>query len=435
LQEVDMKVLVEKPCGIDVHKEVLYVCVPKGKDGKEVRKFATDRKTLLEMKHWLEQEQVTVVAMESTGPYWVPVYEVLEEPSAHEPALDPRLVNAEEVKKVPGRKTDVGDAEWLARLAMYGLLNKSFVPPRDQRDLRFIMRTRRSYIENRTEVRNEISEVLETAQLKLSNVVSDVFGVTGTAILRALAKGVTDPDKLAALARGSLREKRAELAVVLNGRVRKPHRLLLAIHLQTLEQIEKNVARLDREAARLLANHQQEWKTLQTIPGVGADSAAGILAEIGPDMEVFQTADRLCSWSGVCPGNNQSAGKKLRGRGGSIRKANQYLITLLIQSAWSAVRKKGSRFRFKYFALKARLGSSGKAIIAVAHQLLRIIFTMLKKKCPYEERGEQISEAQVQRDAERKLRWLQRHGYQVDAKPVPGAKPYVIVGFAKPTKT
>jgi transposase len=430
-----MNVLVEKPCGIDVHKEVLYVCVLKGKDDKETRKFSTDRSALLEMKKWLEQEQVMVATMESTGAYWVPVFEVLEESTASQPAMELRLVNAEHVKKVPGKKTDVGDAEWLARLTRYGLLKKSFVPPRDQRDLRYIMRTRRSYVESRTDFRNQVSEVLETAQIKLSNVVSDVFGVTGTAILRALAKGVTDPDKLAALAQGSLRGKHAELAVVLDGQVRKPHRALLAIHLKTLEQIEVNIDRLDREAAKLLAEHETEWELLQTIPGVGVDSAAGILAEIGPNMDVFETAERLCSWAGLCPGNNRSAGKKLRGHGAGIRKANQYLITLLLQSAWSAVRTKGSRFRKKYFTLKARLGSSGKAIIAIAHLLLRVIFTIIKKKCAYEERVEQLAEAEVDRAAQRKIRWLQRRGFQIEARRTPGAKTYALVPAAGPATT
>ena len=425
-----MKPVVEHCCGIDVHKETLFACVLSGSKRKEVKVFGSDRAALLAMKAWLRRANVTVVAMESTAAYWVPVYEVLEEAEPNQPAFDLRLCNAEQVKKVPGRKTDVGDAEWLARLTMYGLLRKSFVPPRAQRDLRQMVRTRRSYIEMRTNVHNQVCELLETAQIKLGNVVSDVFGTTGTGILRALISGVTDPKILAEEARGSLRGKRKELAIVLDGSVRDAHHALLNVHMQVLDQIGKTIEQLDNEAARLLQAQKVEWELLQTIPGIAEDAAAGILAEIGTDTQVFGVAARLASWAGICPGNNVSAGKKLRGAGGHIAKGNQYLVTLLVQAAWCAVRKKNSRFSRKYYVLKARLGNSKKAIIAIAHMLLRVIFAILKARKPYQEQEEKVVRQQVDREAQRKLRWLQRHGYEVTAGRPSGANVYTLAPAA-----
>ena len=411
-----MQVFYSRVCGIDVHKELIVACVlmrdGDGTQHSEVRHFEAYRKSLLALKAWLCEREVELVGMEATGTYWVPVWEVLEEAQIGCQRLSLQLCNAREVKNVPGNKTDKRDASWLAQLLMHGLIRASFVPGHQMRELRDVLRTRRSMVETRTNHQNQVAELLERAQIKLDSVVSDLFGRTGLAILTALANGSTDPTALAHLAYGSLRKKRHQLALALDGRFHAGIQGRLRCQLAVIEAADKQIAALDAEAAQLLAERKHEVKLLCTMPGIAETTARIIVAEIGIDMSIWGTADRLASWAGICPGNNESAGKPIRGRDSRIRPGNRYLKTALIQAAWAATRVKGCRFRSMYFRFKARLGGAQQAIVAIAHALLRVIFALLDSGKPYIETAlPPFTETERQRRTNKLLRELRRLGY------------------------
>jgi transposase len=416
-----MDAIFERVCGIDVHKGLIVACVLKEVPGKkkpkaEIRRFEAFRSSLLELKQWLRDEGVQVIGMEATGTYWVPVWEVLEEGGLGEVApFVLQLLNAREVKNVPGRKTDMADALWLATLLAHGLVRASFVPPRELRDLRDVLRTRRSFIETRTNHQNQIGELLERSQIKLGNVVSDLFGKTGRSILDALTAGVTDPATLAQMAKGALRNKIELLTRALDGRFRPQLTVRLKAQLALIDVAERQIAELEKDARGLLAPYTREVERLCDIPGIADHVAWTIIAEVGADMSIFGTSQRLCSWAGVCPGNNKSAGKTIRGREAQTRPGNRHLKAMLVQAAWGAVHTKGSSFRTRFFRLKGKLGSAKKAIMAIAHSLLRICFALLSNPTStYREQSEgPVTQPERDKQTQRALRQLQKLGYTV----------------------
>jgi transposase len=370
------------PCcaGLDVHKKTVVASVlrsgPEGQVQKQVHTFGTMTADLLELSDWLATQGVGHVAMESTGVSWKPVDHLLEGRCVL------MLVNARHIKNVPGRKTDVKDAEWIAQLLQHGLLTPSFVPPPEIRELRDLTRQRTQLVRDRATVVNRIHKVLEEANIKLASVATDVLGKSGRDMIAALIAGETDPDPLAELARGSLRKKKPALRRALEGRVTEHHRFLLQTLMRQEEQLEGLIARYDARIDAVMAPFARATARLRTIPGVGARAAEVIVAEIGTDMEKFPTAGQLASWAGLCPGNDQSAGKR---RSGRTTKGSQWLRSTLVQVAWAAIRTKETIFQAVYRRWSKRLGRK-KALVAVGHKILTIISTLLKDQTDYQER-------------------------------------------------
>jgi transposase len=370
------------PCcaGLDVHKKTVVACVlcraPDGQAQKQVRTFGTMTADLLELSDWLAAQGVSHVAMESTGVSWKPVDHLLEGRFAL------ILVNAAHIKNVPGRKTDVKDAEWIAQLLQHGLLAPSFVPPPAIREWRDLTRQRTPLIRDRATIVNRVHKVLEEANIKLASVASDVLGKSGRDMIAALIAGETDPDPLADLARGSLRKKKTQLRRALEGRVTAHHRFLLRTLMRQEEQLEGLIAPYDAQIDAVMAPLAQAKARLRTIPGVGARAAEVILAEIGADMEQFPSAGHLASWAGMCPGHDQSAGKR---RSGRTTKGSQWLRSTLVQVAWAAIRTKETIFPAMYRRWVKRLGTK-KALVAVGHKILTIIYTLLKDQTDYQEK-------------------------------------------------
>ena len=311
------------------------------------------------------------------GVYWMPVFAVLE---GH---FDLVVGNAMHIRNVPGRKTDVKDAEWIADLVRHGLIRRSFIPPKWQRALRDLVRYRRKLVESESSERNRLMRLLETCNIKLSSVASDVFGVSGRAMLRALIEGTAAPEEMANLARRRLREKADRLVLALHGRVEDHHRFLLRMQLDRVERIEADVAILDRRIDDALAPHREKLDRLAQIPGVDRIGAATIIAELGTDMAVFPTAQHAAAWAGVCPGNNESAGKR---RGQAKRRGNVHLSTALVQAAFAASRTRGSHLRERFWRLSARRGKK-RAAMAVAHSILIAAYEMLRKQADYQDLG------------------------------------------------
>jgi transposase len=375
--------------GLDVHKKTVVACVrsvgPDGRVARQVRTFATMTADLLELADWLASLGVSHLAMESTGVYWRPVWHILEG------RFEMTLVNAHHMRQVPGRKTDVKDAEWIAQLLQHGLLSPSFVPPAPVRELRDLTRQRAGLIADRATAANRVQKVLESANVKLASVASDVLGVSGRAMIARLIAGESDPAKLAEEARGSLRKKVIPLTRALEGRVTGHHRFQLRLLMDQLGQLEGLIARLDARIAEVMEAAQAKDRPppfreaaarLATIPGIATRSAEVIVAEIGPDMSKFATAGHLASWAGLCPGNNESAGKR---RTGKTTKGSVWLRAMLVQVAWSASHTRGTILGETYRKLARRLGKK-KALVALGHKILRIIYEMLKEKTDYVER-------------------------------------------------
>jgi len=408
-----MQALIERCCGLDVHQETVVACLMIGAPGvrpsKEVRTFRTVTRDLEALRDWLAAEGVTHVGMESTGVYWRPVYAVLE---GH---FDLIVGNARHIRNVPGRKTDVKDAEWIADLVRHGLIAKSFVPPRPLRELRDLLRYRRKLVESQTAERNRLLKLLETANIKLASVMSDVFGVSGRAMLKALIEGQASVEAMADLAKGQLRRKRADLVLALEGRMEEHHQFLLATQLRRLEAIEHDIAALDLRIVERLEPYQAPHALLMQIPGVDWLVAAVIIAEIGVDMSVFVSVYHLSAWAGVCPGNHESAGRQ---RSGRARKGNIHLRTILVGAAVSAGRTKGSYLRDKFHRLKARRGPL-RAALAIAHKILVAAYHMLAKGVGYRELGEayldQIGQTRTVANLKRRI---ERLGYHVTLQPI-----------------
>jgi transposase len=407
-----MQVMVERCCGLDIHQESVVACVLVGAPGlrprKEVRTFRTMTRELEALRDWLEAMGVTHVGMESTGVYWRPVYAVLE---GHFELI---VGNARHIRNVPGRKTDVKDAEWIAELVRHGLIAKSFVPPPPLRELRDLLRYRRKLTESQAAERNRLLRLLETANIKLASVATDVFGVSGQAMLKALIEGNASAEEMAGLAKGQLRRKHDDLVLALEGRVEEHHRFLLSLQLRRLEAAEQDIEALDLRIAVRLEPYSLQHALLMQIPGVDWVVAAVLIAEIGVDMSVFLSVHHLAAWAGVCPGNHESAGKQKSGRS---RKGNVHLRTMLVGAAISASRTKGSYLKDKFYRLKARRGAL-RAALAIAHKILVAAYHMLAKGLGYRELGEAyLDQIDQTRTAANLKRRLERLGYIVQLQP------------------
>ncbi len=428
------QIIFERVAGLDVHKRTVVACrrilTKEHLVSEETRTFATMTQDLLSLSDWLTEWEVTHVAMESTGEYWKPIYNILEG------NFTVFLVNAKHVKHVPARKTDVKDAEWLAQLMQLGLLNASFIPEKPQRDLRDLTRERKALIRERTRVANRIQKVLENANIKLASVASDILGVSGRQMLQALADGETDVMQMADLAKGRLRKKRSELQQALNGRVDAHHRFLLTQHLQHIDFLDSQITAMDQKIVeRIDAMSQPEevndsdddagddsltWQKavelLDTIPGVDQRAAEMILAEIGIDMSRFPSANHLAAWAGVAPGNHQSGGKRYSGR---TKKGNRTLRSLLTQVAWAAKRTKNTYLSALYRRIAARRGKK-RATIAVAHAILVSIYHMLSRQQEYHDLGaDYFDNRRKESKVDYLTRQLRRLGYQVQLDPLP----------------
>jgi len=407
---------IERCCGLDVHKQTVAACVrvpgAQGRRTQEVRTFGTTTPDLLALQDWLAAHQVTHVAMESTGVFWKPVYYVLE---ARFTVL---LLNAAHVKQVPGRKTDVRDCQWIAELLEHGLLRGSFVPPPVIRDLRELTRYRRTQIQERTRVANRLHKVLQDANVKLSNVTHHVLGVSGRAMLDALVAGTTDPDVLADLARGQLRKKLPALRQALTGRFRAHHAFLLGQILAHLDYLEEAIAAVSAHIEEQLRPFAPQVERLMTIPGVQRRTAETILAEIGTDMAVFPTAGHLASWAGMCPGNDESAGKR---RSGKTRKGSKWLRTSLIEAANAAARTKATALGARYRRILPHRGHR-KAIVAVGRHILEISHHLLRTDRTYQELGpDYFDRRHAERLQRRCIRQLEQLGLQVTITPASAA--------------
>jgi len=407
-----MEPIVERCCGLDVHQASVVACLlvgaPNKRARKEVRTFGTKTRELIALRDWLKEMQCSHVGMEATGIYWKPVYAVLEG------EFELVVGNAHHIKNVPGRKTDVKDSEWIADLLRHGLIRKSFVPPKPIRELRDLLRYRRKLVENRSAERNRLQKLLETANIKLASVASDVFGVSGMKMLRALVRGDASPNEMAQLAKARLRKKLGELELALEGRVEQHHRFILEMQLSRLEQLDAHIAALEERVEAQLAPFREQRDLLTTIPGIDRVNAAAIIAETGVDMSVFQSAAHLAAWAGVCPGNNESAGKKKRS---DARKGNVHLTTVLVEAAHSASHKKDSYLKDKFFRLKARRGYP-RAAMAIAHKLLKAVYVMLATGTPYKDLGAAyLDTVDARRVKTNLVRRLERLGYEVTITP------------------
>ncbi|MGB8261610.1 MAG: IS110 family transposase [Terracidiphilus sp.] len=377
-----MDVVVACCAGLDVHQASVVACVNStgrgGRSHKEVRTFGTMRDDLIALRDWLKHAGVTQVVMESTGVYWKPVYAALEDD------FDTIVANAQHIKNVPGRKTDVKDCEWSSDLLRHGLIRRGFVPPREIRDLRELNRYRRKLAQVQAGERNRLIKVLETAGIKLAGVASDVFGVSGRAMLRALIEGEDTPEAMAGLARGKLRGKRTPLARALDAPLQPHQRFILRTQLARIEQAETDLQRLDTTLKQMIAPYDRQMRLLMSIPGVDWITAVTIIAEIGVDMSAFVSAAHLASWAGLCPGNNESAGKR---RSGKSRKGNVFLKTALITAAITGSRRGGGSYLGeKYRRLSARRGKL-RAAVAIAHKILISIWHMLSDGTFYQDLG------------------------------------------------
>jgi transposase len=407
-----MEVVYRRCCGLDVHKDSITACVLvlDGKGQREVRtkEFRTYWKELQRLKLWLYASKVECVAMESTGVYWKPVWNVLE---GHFPLL---LANPYHMHNIPGRKTDQKDSEWIADLLAHGLLRASFVPPRPVQELRDLTRYRVKLMGEYNRVHNRIAKVLEDANLKLGSVVSDILGGTGRAIIRAIIAGEDRPEWLADKALSSLRNKREQLRLVLRGQISDHHRYLLQELMQDLERIEDKICRIQAEIVQRTNPLQETLERLTTIPGVDWITAWTLVAELGTDMSVFPDADHAASWAGLVPGNFESAGKRKSNR---TRHGNCWLRRALCQSAWAVSHKKNCYLTAHFYRRAARAGVK-KAIIATAHQILIVAFHILRDGTTYQEHGgDYFDRLNPHRTQRRLTQRLQRLGFEVVLKP------------------
>jgi transposase len=411
-----MEVVHTQCAGLDVHKKtvVAAIIVPDGQGGlyKETRTFGTMTADLLALSDWLSGHSVTHAAIESTGEYWKPVFNILES------TFEVLLVNAQHVKAVPGRKTDINDAEWLADLLRHGLLRASFIPPVGQRELRELTRHRSNFVRERATLVNRVQKVLESANIKLASVASDVMGVSGRAMLAALIEGHASPAEMADLAKGKLREKREQLVKALEGRVKPHHRFILTELLCQIDNLEEAVSHFDEQIQLLCVPFEAAIALLDTIPGVARQTAEIIVSEIGIDMSRFPSAAHLAAWAGVAPGNNESAGKR---RSGKTRKGNQALGVALNQAAHGAAHTKGTYLSAQYHRLAGRRGKK-KAIMAVAHSILVIAYHLIKRQEPYRELGgDYFDQRRPEATAKRLVKRLQQLGYSVSIEQQPAS--------------
>ena len=403
-----MEVVHERCGGLDVHKKTIVVCIISGggRGRREIRTFSSMTEDLRRMSAWLESEGISHVAMESTGSYWKPVFNLLEESG-----IEAMVVNAAHIKAVPGRKTDVRDAEWIAELLRHGLLRGSFIPDRGQRELRELVRYRRSIVQERSREIARLQKVLEGANIKLDSVVSSVMGKSSRRMLDRIIKGHDDPEELAGLALGRLRTKKDELVRALDGLIGAHQRFLLEEQLRHIEELENRIARLTEEIEIRMRPFETAVDAIDEIPGIGRVGAQEIIAEIGADMSRFPTHRHIASWAKVCPGNNESAGKRRSGRSG---RGNPWLRSTLVEAAWAAARTKDAYLRAQYYRLKARRGAK-RAALAVAHSILVAIYYMLRDGTSYKDLGADFfDKLSADRMARYHTKRLQDLGYDVN---------------------
>jgi transposase len=408
--ETAMEVVYPRCSGLDVHKRFVVAClsiIEKGKRHKELRQFSTMTNEILMMKEWLKASGCTHIAMESTGVYWKPIFHLLEG------EFEIVLVNAQHMKAVPGRKTDVKDAEWIADLLHHGLLKASFIPSREQQAVRDLTRTRMRLIQERTRLINRIQKVLEDANIKLASVVSDIMGVTGQAILRALVGGQEDRECLAHLARGSLVKKQDQLQAALEGKLTTHQRMLLEELLPLIATLDRSIAHFDREVAERLQHFDALIERIDAVTGLSRRSIEVLLGELGWDMSRFPDAAHAASWVGICPGNHETGGKQLSGR---TRQGNRWAKTVLIQAAHAAGHTR-TYLGEQYRRISARRGSK-KAAMAVGHSILLIFYHMVKTGEPYHEKGaDYFTKVNKEKIQQRLVRQLERLGNTVILQP------------------
>jgi transposase len=413
-----MQVLYPRCAGLDVHKATVVACVRLVVDGvvtTEVRTFPTTTAGLCALAVWLVESGVTHVAMEATGIYWKPVWHILSDYP-----LEVILANAAHVKNVPGRKTDVADATWLAELLAHGLIRASFVPPRPVAELRTLLRTRKQLVREHASHIQRAQKTLEDANIKLDSAISDIMGKSGRAMIEAMIAGETDPNKLADLADRRIQAPRAVLVEALTGRIKAQHRFLLRLHLRQIDALGGAVDEIDGEIEAHLGPFREAVKLLDTIDGVDVLAAEVIISEIGLDMGRFPSEGHLLSWACMCPRNDESAGKR---RSNRVRKGARWLKTTLLQCAWAAARKKGRYLSALYHRLRGRRGSK-KAILAVAAAILTAAYHMLKTGTPYRDLGPHHFEPSKKSALTRHLlKRLEGLGYTVDIKPLATPQP------------
>jgi len=395
--------------GMDVHEKKVDVCIAHGALDKppifEIRTFSTMTSNLEDLKSWLNKHEVTTIAMESTGIYWKPIFNIMED------EFEVVLANPQHIKALRMNKTDIKDCKRIANLLRHGLVPRSFIPPREIRELRDLNRTRRKLVGTMASEKNRLTKVLEDANIKLSSVVTRIYGVSSQNMIQALLeKDKLSKDEISEMSKGKLKSKVDLLEKALNGKLTDHHRFLLRMHLENIQYLAKQIKKLDEEIQLKMAPFQKESKLTQSLPGISEVSAAAILAEIGIDMSQFPDEAHLCSWAGVCPGNNESAGKR---KNGKTRKGNSFLKGTLTEAAWAASRTKGSAYHAVYNNLAKRIGKR-KALVAVAHRMLIDIYRVLKTGEPYHEIGaEAAHERAVERREQSMIRLLERAGYSV----------------------
>ena len=402
-----MDIIVDKGCGLDVHKGTVVTCIMGTGIRKEVKTYTTMTNDLLRLKEWLQENGITHVAMESTGVYWKPVFNILED------GFEVILVNARHVKNVPGRKTDVQDSEWLCKLLRSGLVKGSFIPPRDIRELRDLTRHKRKLIQAITAEKQRVEKVLEDANIKLSSIASDTFGASGKRIIEELIKGKLRAEEMAELSKGRLRQKREDLKEALVGEVREHHKFMIKASLRHIGAMEKILSEIERRIQQKINRHyQEEYELLQTIPGVKGE-ASTLIAEMGVDMERFPSEMHLSSWAGMSPGNNESAGKK---KPGSTTYGNKCLKTMLTEFAWVASKTKDTYLRSKYHSLVGRRGKK-KALVALGHKILIMCYHILKYRHPYKELGgDYLDNRRKDKITRSYIKRLNHLGYEVTLK-------------------
>jgi transposase len=422
VEEKTMDILYERVAGFDVHKDTVVACVrivAGGKTTRECRTFATTTEQLLELRSWLEECRCTHVAMEATGVYWMPVFRILDAGK-----FELIVANAAHIKNVPGRKTDMNDAMWIADLLACGLIQASFVANEEVQELRALTRTRKQLVREQTRHVQRIEKTLAEANIKLSSVISDIMGASGRRMIQAMIDGVRQPNKLAELAGKQIKATPKELYDALHGRLTDHHRFLLALHLKQSDSIDETIRKLDVEIDQRIGQMEAEgnrtpFRTLigllTTIPGVSAVAAPAILSEIGPDMSRFPTAGHLVAWAGLCPGQNESAGKRKSSR---LRKGAPWLKTMLVQCAWAAKRAKDSYYRAQFFRLQARRGPQ-KAICAVAASILTAIYHILKHGTEHHDLGSAYFDRRpVEAKASHLVARLKKLGFTVQLQPI-----------------
>lgn len=404
-----MQPILKSCCGIDVHKETIKACIAKGPLDKppkfEIKTFSTTTSDLLKLKDWLRQNKVEAAAMESTGVYWKPIFNLLED------EFSIVLANPQHLKKVPGKKSDVSDSQWIASLLRCGLIPASFIPPRPIRELRDLNRTRKKLVGVMASEKNRLQKVLEDANIKLTSVVSKVDGKSSMNMIQALlTKDELTREEIKAMVHGKLRSKTDQLVEALNGKLTYHHRFLLKFHLENIAFMAEQIQELEKEIQERMIPFQKESNLIQTIPGISVITASAIIAEIGVDMSPFPDEAHLSSWAGICPGNNESAGVK---KSGKIRKGDKFLKAALVEAAWAASKRKGSAYSAIYNNIAKRRGKK-RALVALGHQILVDVYRALKTGEPYVDEG---AEAVFQRNSAARqksaIRFLEQSGYTI----------------------